>query len=580
MAHPLTEIQSFNYQVLNKELELTAAEKAVFDVIWAAYLNDFWQKGHGSLLPPATGARSGDINNLFQKRFVFRNVLRECTARVAGAFFAKAPNWRYEEGQTELDRSSLEDLDTALSEVWTKQRLPEVISQAFESRLAVGRGGLRIFIPLKYKRQASTTEASEESKDYVQFPSVIDALKAMRVEFIPPTQSKLLDDGGDWFSIVKYAMRKNWSTNDVENVIEFSFVDDSDMTFIGTIAETEGVSSLDAANLSSGFDLSGYPTFMEFKGLPYITPGMYRNNQLMNLALTCAGFSLVDNGFGEMTLTNVQLETETVVGPDGAKLEVPKQIRRGGGVVNNFVGIEEVDENGTITRATPQVNFREPSSIQVFKDGRDMAYMSCLEEASQLYALISGDATASGESRIQALADFLLRISKYKSEVDEIGSWLLTVMVKWASQLSGQEVQNFNVVFDSRVHVANLSSDEKTTVMAMRKDGVISRETERILLGIDDPVLEEELILKESVTPITETTMEDFSERLDVGQKMLMLGIDTTEIQRYLGYTAEQIIAMEAIAAERQAVIDAQINAASGGPVGPTPQETAAAQGQ
>jgi hypothetical protein len=61
---------------------------------------------------------------------------------------------------------------------------------------------------------------------------------------------------------------------------------------------------------------------------------------------------------------------------------------------------------------------------------------------------------------------------------------------------------------------------------------------------------------------------------------MLMLGIDTTEIQRYLGYTAEQIIAMEAIAAERQAVIDAQINAASGGPVGPTPQETAAAQGQ
>jgi hypothetical protein len=117
MAHPLTEIQSFNYQVLNKELELTAAEKAVFDVIWAAYLNDFWQKGHGSLLPPATGARSGDINNLFQKRFVFRNVLRECTARVAGAFFAKAPNWRYEEGQTELDRSSLENLDTALSEV-------------------------------------------------------------------------------------------------------------------------------------------------------------------------------------------------------------------------------------------------------------------------------------------------------------------------------------------------------------------------------------------------------------------------------------------------------------------------------
>jgi hypothetical protein len=106
--------------------------------------------------------------------------------------------------------------------------------------------------------------------------------------------------------------------------------------------------------------------------------------------------------------------------------------------------------------------FGEPSPVSPFKDGFDLGYLACLQEAGQMYALISGDATASGESRIQALADFLLKIMPYKSEVDHQGSWVLTVVLLLASALSDTKLADTGVVYDSRVHVATLSSDERT----------------------------------------------------------------------------------------------------------------------
>ena len=492
-----------------------------------AYNNDFWQNGLGSLLPPGNGTNASAVNNMFAKRYVFRNVIKECTGRVSGAFFGKAPNWKYRSGGKEVARpkevkgdadASIKEVDDALADLWTRQNLADEMSKAFESRLAFGRGGLRVFLPTKFKRANTVTQAqepdvetSDEAIATVQFPDIPTAIRAMRVEFVPPTQGRLLDDEGEQFSIVSYSVREDWQTKEHEGVIEFSFVDNKKMTFLGTLKERGGESSLKAlaekGQLSDGMALDECTTYSEFKGEPYISPGLYKNNQLLNLALTCAGFSLVDNGFGEMVLTNVDLETETIIGPDGEPQKIPKRIKRGGAVINNFVGIETVDETTGATQvATPGVTFRDPTPMNAFKDGSDMAYAACLQEAGQLYALISGDATASGESRIQALADFLLRITKYKSEVDEQGSWLLTLIVLFAATLANKTSPIDRVMFDSRVHVANVSASERDVIMKMRRDGVISRETERVLLGVDDPSMEATLVLKEQQAPIKETT--------------------------------------------------------------------------
>ncbi len=602
MSHPLARLDSFTYDNLNKELELTETELKTAEALLKAYNDDFWQAGAGSLLPPASGANATHITAMFAKRFVFRNVIKECTGRVAGAFFGKAPNWKFRVGNKDVMRpknnkgevdASVKEIDDALADLWTRQNLADVMSKAFESRLAFGRGGIRVFLPTKFKKANTVKRTSEPDIEEIEdtaapqvlFPDIPSAIRAMRVEFVSPRQGRLLDDEGEQFSIVAYAQRKDWQTKDSEGVLEFSFVDNQGMTFLGTLKERGGESSLaalgESGNLSDGMPLDECTTYNEFKGTPYITHGLYRNNQLLNLALTCAGFSLVDNGFGEMVLTNVDLETEKVPGPDGELVDVPKRIKRGGAVSNNFIGVETVDEaTGSIQRATPGVTFRDPTPITAFKDGKDMAYAACLEEAGQLYALISGDATASGESRIQALADFILKIMKFKSEVDEQGSWLMTLIMLFGATLAGKKAPADRIMFDCRVHVANVSSSERDIIMKMRKDGVISRETERVLLGVDDPALEATLVLQEQQTPIKETTTEEFSERLDVGLKMLSVGIDLPTIQKYLGYTEAEITAMQELQAQREAEMLASIADASGETAGnSTPQDLAAANG-
>lgn len=580
MAHPITRASQFNYETLNKELEFTGPEKDLYEAYLAALNDDFWQKGRGSLLPEASGPTSSVIDRMLERRFVFRNVIKECVSRVSGAFFGKAPNWRIESSEGEVSDDVREAIEKALGEFWEREKVADVLAQAFETRLAFGRGGIRIYVPRRYKARAEAPEeegaeggsASENTldqataPDYLLFSSFEEAMGAIRIEYVPPGQSRLLDDDGELFSIVRYGVRVNWSTKETHSLVEFSFVDDTDATFVGTVAEKGQGVDLASADLSSPLELGGRTTFREMTGIPYVTKALFKNNQLVNLALTCSGFSMVDNGFGEMILTNVELDEEVVMSEDGSSIRVPKRIRRGGGVVQNFVGIENVDEStGATSRSTPGVTFRDPTPMNSFSDGYNLGYEACLQEAGQLYALISGDATPSGESRIQALADFLLKIRPYKAELDEQGSWLLTTAMLLAGQLADIPLPYLRVIYDSRVHISDMSASDKTAVMSMREKGVISRETERVLLGLDDPALESEQVIREQQTSIVEIPIQDLNAKLDVALKLQSVGVDNYTIQGFLGFSPEEIQIMDNTRRRLEAEILAQIEAENSG---------------
>lgn len=430
----------------------------------------------------------------------------------------------------------LEEIDKLLGEFWTTDGLGDKVAQAFESRLVSSRGGLRIYIPGKYKNKAAakvnksktSTESSSPvindpsqpnalpGKDaFIKFDTLADAVKAIKIEFVEPTKSKLLDEEGDLFSLVLYEKREDWNTNEMTKIIEFSFVDDAGNTFVGqfTDKDSDTVKGLPKTGpqigitqkigqMSNALNLDERPTFYEMSGRPYVSEQMFQQNQKMNLALTCGGFNLVDNGFGELLLTNAELEFEEIPDPDAENglRKVPKGLKRGGGIINNFVGMEMTNSiTGDESVTTPGVHFREPSQMTPFVDGYYLAYGALLEEAGQKFALISGDAAASGEARIQAMADFYLKIKKYKSEVDKLGSWLMTVILRFVAALvnEGDKFKDVSILFDSRIRVGNLTADERRIVMEMNKNGIISLETTRVLLDVEDPDLEDELVDKE-----------------------------------------------------------------------------------
>jgi hypothetical protein len=553
MAHPITRIKNFTYQKLDSELQISKDSKKLFEELYIAYLGDYWQKGTGSLLPPATGAHSSTLSNLMEKRFVFRNILKECVGRVSGAFFGKSPDWRF---NVDLD----EEAFNALDEFWTSNKASEEFSKAFEHRLVTGRGGLRIYIPIKYKVQTIDDSISGEVLDfseYLSFTTIADAIKAIRVEVVDPRKSRLLDDEGELFSIVKYARRVDWENEETQNVIEFSFVDDLGLTFIGLVYEFDSSNKVNSEFPiesyigSDGFDLDEKTTYFEMKGDPYVTGALYKNNQLLNLALTCSGFSLVDNGFGEVFLTNVEMDVKQVTGPDGEITEQPMRLKRGGGAVQSLVGIRQISEEGTESYTSPGVHFKEPTQITAFRDGKDLAYRACLEEAGQLYALISGDAAASGESRIQAMKDFYLKIIGYKNEVDQMGSWLMTAVLRWASQLSGVN-SDITVSYDSKIFIGDVTKEERRALIDQWKAGVISLETCRVLSGVEDPGLESEMIINEGDVSLDEVTLDEATRRVALANQMIGLlpdrrirkiafGYDDTELNRIDEEFIEQV---------------------------------------
>ena len=634
MAHPIVNSGRFTYEALKKQLETRTHEKP-FETFEKAYEGDFWQDGSSILLPDINPKNQQILKPQFERRYVSRNVVRECVERVSNALLGKAPNWLFEDGEETVDAQRrrrerrqaeieakkpptlpvappaegddptpqpnpddpepqvdqggtdgtggnelFDEVDEVLGEYWTHQALAGKIIEAFEKRLVVARGGLRVYIPKKFRQG----ERYASAKDFRE------AVSRIRVEFVEPADSRYIDDDAEVLSLVKYEMITDYETMDKVDVIEFSFVDDNDRTVVGTVKEGDEVNvpnanvtppvpgaatpnsgvgdDLDTSdpipeNLSEALDLGGLTTFMEVYGRkPFVTEQLYKNNQLLNLALTCAGFNLVDNGFGEMVLTNVALETEEVTLADGSKKQVPKSIKRGGGAVNSFVGIQTVDpETGEETIVNPGVHFRDPTGVEAFKGGQELAYTMCLDEAGQRYALISGDAAASGEARIQALVDFYLKVKKYKPEIDTFGSWLLTLIVKLAAELCNQreKFKDFKVIFDCKITIAKLTPDERRLVIEMQEKGIISMETARVLLDIDDPDLEQELIDDERLRTqptIGGQTVEDMTARVGVANSLTGTADLETRLRMSFPDLTEQQIKQMADRQRREGAVD------------------------
>lgn len=505
MPHTILKSKSFGYNLLKQLLELSKEEKTRFKTFLVAYEGDYWQNSKGFLGPIIEQS----VMKTFRDRFVSRNSLNEVVSRVSDAFL-KSPNWYYEKLGEKLNEDSDENinLDKVLTRFWNKNRLEQKMQQALNSRLVCGRGGLRIYIPKNKKNDDGTFKATD----------LASALESIKVEFINPRNGKLFDEDGDKFSLINYKSIIDYDTQEKVDVIEFSFTDDSQKTFIGLVTDREDktfnvqnlaellnsedsqVSSLDRLkkDVSTALELDNETSFFELSGEPYVTEQMLQQANFINLCLTLAAIAMFETGFQQIITTNAKFEyTEVLDEKTGKKKKVPIGIESGGGVVQNFLGIEKINlETGQKDKHTPGVHIKEPVDMSSFKIGKEIAYDALLEEASQLYVKITGDAAASGISRVQATMAFYLRIKKYKAEVDLIGSWLLTSIVLLLLLIIPDEplIKEIKVLFDSKIDIGPMSPEEKNFIISMVNNKIMSKETARVMLGIDNPTLEKMLI--------------------------------------------------------------------------------------
>jgi len=502
----------------------------------AMYGGDMWDRGRGYIGPvPVDGdTNTNDILYNIKRTFVGRNVIEEVVDRAVDALLSKSPDWKIynknvlksgnkpkaqetttenpdplnegsedndnsEQGTSLISDPKITEAEMFLSEVWNRAKLGDALKDSLTERMVTGRGCLRIYLSGKFFTR------KEKIKDFFEIA------KYIKVEHVDNEKSTILDDGTDKLAIIELSAKK-----DKTKMLEISFVDDSDKTFVATIDSSLTIETNDdddvqetiesikkIAKLSSGYSMQGEITADEILGKPFVSQTMLQNNRALNLDLSLGVGVLIEAGYAEMVMTNVSMETRTETDPNDPTrtIKVPVGIKRGPGVVNNLIGEQTLNAQGEVTYETPGVHFKEPSALTSFSEGENLFYRQILSEAKQTHILIIGDAKASGEARIQARQDFVKKSQRYKPSLDIHGTWLLNSILFLAASAIEKDgyFDDIGVLFDSKVYAGELSADEQNVVISRFEKGLISRESAITLLGSEEPLIEIEKIKQDDV---------------------------------------------------------------------------------
>jgi hypothetical protein len=105
--------------------------------------------------------------------------------------------------------------------------------------------------------------------------------------------------------------------------------------------------------------------------------------------------------------------------------------------------------------------------VDTFTETDDAFTASMLELAHQLHVLIGKDATASGESRKQARAEFAASLETSKAAVDEVGRWLLETVLALAAAIAGVpgHYESLRCEFGCMVDAGPLTADEEAQIV-------------------------------------------------------------------------------------------------------------------
>jgi hypothetical protein len=116
-----------------------------------------------------------------------------------------------------------------------------------------------------------------------------------------------------------------------------------------------------------------------------------------------------------------------------------------------------------------------------------------------MHAMLAGEASPSGESRKQALYDFINSLLIYISRVNALGRWLLETALALACAIINQpnKYQEFRFDFNAVLDAGPMSAEERKFILDAIAAGVFSLETGRIMLGISDPAAEGERVDRE-----------------------------------------------------------------------------------
>lgn len=488
----------------------------------AFYHGDHWQEGAAWVGPilSANHKLYAEIVAEIKREMVSRGVIAEIVSRHVAGVVGQEPAWTLTlrralqpgEEPSQAERQLINEAESALTNWWDALQgisdeeqlvnIHTVIQLSTAMLLLGGRATLRLLVPPgQLDPQGRVPRGTlEESlrRIFLHQPRIDQAARSI----YPATMQPI--------AVCAYMVGKT-------EYMELCYTE-GDSTVIRLVTAGDEI-TYEPARLPLG----GRLTMHELRRREVLVTEQLRQQQKsLNLAVTMRQRNIVTAGFLEATYFNTQLPGEEKPDPTTGQLKfVPDRVYLGPGARNFFAGITTQDADGSEKIANPSVVYHEPAPVDVFNATEMAVYRAMLAEAHQLHALLSGDAASSGESRKQAMADFEESLLLTKPQVEAAVRWLLETALAMAAVFSGQPGRYAGLRVQAKCHlrVGPLSEGEQKLVGELADKKLLSKETARTRLGIEDPDAEAARVDSEqqSEQMLLSTALLNAQQRLDGG---------------------------------------------------------------
>jgi hypothetical protein len=551
----------------DEAVKLVKAQKDEADKLGAADNNLFFQGEHfGKNGEFWTGPRPADANNPAALRnvkteFASKNGIKEATVGHRDGVVSREPEWTFavrrspakkgdivngvelkeDEKPNPDEQARIRELNATMTEWWNDSRILKTLKEATVKLLLTGRSALRVYIP--------PSELQEDANGDVILRDVPDMQTALKRIFLLTheyDQCAVLRDDASMKQIGIFSIEE-----DGQQRVELTYLDGIQTIIKKLIKNKDGaivprtpssstvrsvfsedVQGSQPTQQQSTWDLNGHLTMFEMRGEPLISEQVRQSNKSLNKAKTLRGHNLNLAGFREKDYLNVALPG--VLEPDtlrpGGQRFIPDPIQRGASITNSWVGIEYDDGTGKKSIANPQIHESEPSPVSVFIESERADYQDIMEETGQVHKMMAGDATASGESRIQAKSAFGTSLLDTKGEVDSLVRWILEVVSGMAAAMCKQaeRFKDLRANADCRIDTGPVLPDEVRVMMDLVDKKIISRARLQRFVGVEDTLTEDEAILEDEgkLEPLKSLQVERAKVNLarDKGDESLIAG--------------------------------------------------------
>ena len=494
------------------------SRRSVMQETSAFMQGDHWHGGDGWIGPrlPNSDRRSVDVLAEIQRGFVTREVINELARRHRDAVIGTKPHWtvtvrrplKDDEQPTAQEQALIDEAEAALTQWWDANDVMGTLQdaamtllwasenpqQASERKARHGKRAVRRTVsPLRVYIPESRAPNGEVRGNLEQ------VIKIISVSHLSPLTGGVIRDL-DGEPIAGFYLYEDDQHRELIEIVatgrrmrEFELLEgnaNDDDTVVQIRRLTADAAVVDEAI----YDLGGLSLYHEMNREPLITDAILSQQKLVNMALTMMSRNVVLGGFLERVMTNAQMPGKWVdehgnETADGTGTFQPDPMFVGAGALNILQGTPIYDEMGQVKGYAPVgVHWRDPVKVDTFRDTLAESIESMYAEAQQLHALMSGDATASGRSRIQATNDFVASLGISAVPLENAVRFVLETVLALASHLSRQprRFAELRATVKMRLSAVQPEADDVRSTVMLLDSHVISRETARSRVGIED----------------------------------------------------------------------------------------------